>query len=291
MPYEPTERPSAPLIPTQRRLSPRAASSSMLGAILVIGFVVALSRNHPVNQVAAAKVEGAHEEGKAEDASLVEVYLGNGCFWERQWAYYVVETAKGGPFVRAPVDITARTGYAGGTPPPADSPSVCYHTGDGRDYGRLGHAEVVRVALDRARAREQMAMLARDFFASFQGPSGRRSRPDPMDRGRPYRSVVGLPGGMNSTLYDVFAQENAFGMNLKPGRGGDADEFNTVWVVDTGHFPFFLGEAYHQMHCNFFMSEGMPYPDDYVVKLWNELKAEGRVVSTGCPESGSHRRC
>ena len=174
-----------------------------------------------------------------------------GCFWERQWAYVELETDCKAPFRRRAADVTSRVGYAGGAAPLPPS-AACYHTGDGRDYALLGHAEVVAIELANSSAALQMSALARDFFASFQGAEGKRIRPDPMDRGSPYRSVVGLPGGVSSSLYPVLARENKWGMELKPGVGGDADATNVVWVVDTARFPFYTGEVYHQFHCNFF---------------------------------------
>ena len=222
------------------------------------------------------------------------VYFGNGCFWERQWAYYNVELT----FGRRGEEITSKVGYAGGRAP-ADAGLVCYNTGDARDYTTLGHAEVVQVLLDDAEAGAQVASLARDFFDSFTGPAGRRARPDQyMDAGRPYRSVVGLPGGTRSALYPKVVSANTHGMRL--ATGGDADELNVVWVLDTDAFPFYgarvvrgaargagaalatrypevprcpnelraphsrrprrtlaAGEQYHQFHSNFFQSEGM----------------------------------
>lgn len=141
--------------------------------------------------------------------------------------------------------------------------------------------------LDNATAKAQMAALARDFFGSFRGPHGRRGRPDPMDRGTPYRSLVGLPGGMRGELYATFAAENTFGMELKPAVGGDADELNTVWIHDTAAHPFWAGEVYHQFHLNFFQSPGMPYPASYYEGLWKRQQADGRICETGCPE-GPH---
>tara|TARA_B110001452_G_scaffold11469_1_gene9464 strand:- start:55 stop:915 length:861 start_codon:yes stop_codon:yes gene_type:complete len=217
------------------------------------------------------------------------VYLANGCFWERQWAYYVVETTTT-PFGRAAIDVSSKVGYAGGHPSAVDTPGpVCYHSGDERDYSTLGMAEAVRVVLDESRASDQMRVLSRDFFDSFTGPAGQRARPDAGDVGTPYRSMVGLPGGNASALYAVFAAENTLAMALKPGVGGDADELNTVWVYDSTRFPFYDGERYHQAHCNFFASEGMPYPASYTGSLWTQKATDGGAYAnlwqpTGCPE-------
>lgn len=222
----------------------------------------------------------------------VAIYLGDGCFWERQWAYFVVETDSNGPFNRKALATTSRTGYAGGALPSLVSgkSTVCYHTGDSRDYSLLGHAEVVEVLLESSDVEAQTQALARDFFESFNGPDGKRSRPDmppspAMDAGPPYRSVLGLPGGMGSPLFSIFAQANTHGMALKPGKGGDADELNTVWVYDSLSFSFSPAEVYHQMHSNFFQSAGMPYPSSYVWDLWQAKQDACQICETGCPES------
>mgnify|MGYP001467739000 CR=1 FL=1 len=66
----------------------------------------------------------------------------NGCYWERQWAYYVVETTAA-PFDRAAIDVSSKVGYAGGDPAVDIPGPVCYHSGDERDYSTLGMAEAV----------------------------------------------------------------------------------------------------------------------------------------------------
>ena len=218
------------------------------------------------------------------------VYLGNGCFWERQWAYVGIEKDANGPFKRAASNVTSVVGYAGGS----DYAQVCYHSGQAHDYGPLGHAEAVRVTLDAVNAVAQFEALATNFFASFVGPPGARSRPDAGDRGTPYRSIAGLPGGMSSPLYPILVQMNGpWRMDLKLGQGGthDADEPNTVWVYDSDRYNFYAGEVYHQFHCNFFQSEGMPYPDSYTVDLWNLQQSTGQIQPTGCPEDGNHAPC
>jgi hypothetical protein len=75
----------------------------------------------------------------------VFVYLGNGCFWERQWAYVEIETHT---WQRAAVNVSSKVGYAGGSRAGA-SGRVCYHCGlmCPDDYATLGHAEVVQARL------------------------------------------------------------------------------------------------------------------------------------------------
>ena len=123
----------------------------------------------------------APEELRAPNRTAV--LLGNGCFWERQWAYYNIEKAWG----RTALQTTSLVGYAGGTG--ADGARVCYKCGWGcsADYEALGHAEVVQVELDGGSEMAQMEDIAAAFFDSFTGPFGQRARPDPMDRGAPYR--------------------------------------------------------------------------------------------------------
>ena len=101
----------------------------------------------------------------------------------------------------------------------------------------------------------------------------------------PSTPVVGLPGGVHSPLYQVFAAANTYGMILKTSAtGGDPDDLNTVWVYDSAAFPYYDGEVYHQCHCDFRMSSGMPYPARYTRDVWAAKKALGEFVPTGCPE-------
>jgi hypothetical protein len=145
-------------------------------------------------------------------------------------------------------------------------------------------------------------------------------------RARTDRSAIGLPGGVDSPLYAAFVAANdaRYRMDLRPGAGGDADTRNTVWVYDTAAFPFYDAEVYHQNHCNFFLSDGMPCahpiaptnqapprcaeallvcaractprlwrsadPDSYTVELFELKKHKGEFAPTGCPEQ-SHTSC
>jgi len=284
-------RDTAPLIRRAKFTPARAVAVMGVGFLGLLGLLV-LARPPTAVEASSsppfARMSNVSGGCTLPKTGTIDVYFGNGCFWERQWAYINVE--KAAPFSRPQVNLTSLVGYAGGTTVASE---VCYHTGDSRDYSRLSHAEVVRVTLDAASAPAQMRALSNDFFASFTGPPGRRMRPDPMDRGAPYRSLVGLPGGTCSPLYEIFAKANteAYQMDLKPGNGGDADVFNTVWVMDTDVYPFYAGEVYHQFHCNFFHSEGMPYPDAYTLDLWRQKKQQGSIKPTGCPENQRHGPC
>ncbi len=217
------------------------------------------------------------------------IYLGRGCFWELQRILYSVERRWG----RDPFATTATTGYAGGTSDAGDT--VCYHgSSAATDYGSLGHAEAVRVQLDggasSASAVAQTLDLVTAFFGSFRParwPSAGWERPDQrQDVGAEYRSVIGLPGGLNSPLWPAVVRANKqYGMALRAAAGSDDDEFNTVWVYDTGCYPFFRAERYHQYHSDY---RGMPYPPEYVDDLWGAKSAAGKIAPVpGCVE-GQH---
>ena len=224
------------------------------------------------------------------------IILGNGCFWEREYAYVNVEqrcSAKyptphcAHPFGRSDAEVTSVVGYFGGL---RVSPSgrVCYHhAGGGADlYSALGHAEATRVRLDPGRRRAQAAALLADFFASF-GADG--SRPDPGDAGGAYRSVLGLPGGVHSDLYPAAQAARARHgpqMTLRAGRGGEADARGVVWVYDSAALAFHPAELYHQFHSNF--GPPTPYEAAYTRTLRRAQIRLGRVGRTACPEAGTH---
>ena len=219
-------------------------------------------------------------------SGFVFIYLGNGCFWERQWAYVEVETRA---WHRAPENVTSKVGYAGGSRAGA-SGRVCYHCGllCPDDYSVLGHSEVVQMRLDAPSAPQQMEALARDFFDSFVCTAqGGCTRPDPGDQGSAYRSVLGVPGGMDGPLFAAVAAANTRGMRLTRGQGDEGEARNSVLVYDSLQLPFHLGEPYHQFHSNFFQSPGMPYPASYTAGLWELQKDLGAIPSTGCP-AGRH---
>eukprot|EP00808_Paulinella_micropora_P018829 g31912.t1 len=217
----------------------------------------------------------------------IPVYLGNGCFWERQYAYVNVEMecnfdpkptrAACTPFHRPIEKVTSLVGYAGGTK--AGLP--CYHSG-AVSYEELGHAEVTQVELDKDQAETQFKALLTDFFDSFNPRPNGMERPDPANRGPPYRSVVGIPGGAQGPLMPLIKQQNIHNMTLKAGKGFDPDVFNTVWILDSEKFPFWRAEQYHQYHSNYF---GPAYPKYYLYDYWQKKMDLGHIPPTGCPEA------
>ncbi|GAX81266.1 hypothetical protein CEUSTIGMA_g8698.t1 [Chlamydomonas eustigma] len=186
------------------------------------------------------------------------VYFGNGCFWGRQKDFVDTEMAVLG---RKPSEITSVVGYAGGKMTGPDG-KVCYYYSDPRTvYERLGHAEVVKVDInaDSPQAvKNEFKTFAKTYFAQFRQTRFGMQRLDPQDAGPGYRNVVGLPGGVNSPLFQVLKDANVNGMDLKEGAGNEFqglfgkptedDLMNVVWVVDSNQLPFFKAEQYHQFH-------------------------------------------
>lgn len=210
------------------------------------------------------------------------VYLGNGCFWERQYAYTNLEldctfspastTAACVPFRRSLENITSKAGYAGGV----KSGLACYDT-----YKDMGHTEVTSVELEQGEELQQFSALLVDYFSSFNAFGNGMSRPDPGDKGSAYRSLLAFPGGIKSPWFKLVQQHNIHEMQLKEGRGGEEDEFNTVWIMDSQTMLHVRAEQYHQFHSNFF---GPQYPDSYIYDLWLFLVHRNAIPPTGCSE-------
>lgn len=170
------------------------------------------------------------------DDPEVEVYFGCGCFWHVQHEFVVEEMTK---LCRTGSDLTARTAYAGGTH--TQGGLVCYHNSMGKaDYGQLGHSEVVSMNVPVS----AFGSFAKKFWELC--PKGVRR--DIQDVGGEYRSVVGLPGGIHSSLMpELRAAATA---KVLEGKGNDADTLGTdaVLVYDTTQFPAHVAEKYHQFH-------------------------------------------
>lgn len=229
-------------------------------------------------------------EGKCTNDAIY-VTLGNGCFWERQYAYTHVEMEQ---FSRKRSDVSAVVGYTGSTKV-GDNGEVCYHSYSATDYSTLGHFETVQVKLDIDQEESQFKALVKNFFESFTWDANRNGmrRPDDWskfsgDHGAAYRSGIGIPGGVQGSLYDIIVNENkklAHPMTLHEGVGGDADVFNTVYIMDSDKFDFYVGEAYHQFHSNFF---GDAYEQNYLNMNSQFRSAKHIAKSPGCPMD--HRR-
>merc|ERR1712070_1019860 len=109
---------------------------------------------------------------------------------------------------------SARTAYAGSNQIGADG-LVCYHNLENvGDYANLGYAEVVTVSVPEAEFG--------DFASLFWNLCPHGNRKDAMDLDHQYRSLVGLPGGMESPLVAQLAR-GALAAQLVAGKGGEGD--------------------------------------------------------------------
>lgn len=208
-----------------------------------------------------------------ESSALTDVYFGVGCYWHIQHEFVEAERKLLG---RSDTQLTSRTGYAGGTATDKEG-RVCYHNYQGvADYGKFGHGEVVGMQIPQT----SIGDFAKEYFSLF---TAKGERVDPMDRGGEYRSLLGLPNGMDNPAYPaVLEAATAKGMTLALGKGNDPDTLGLkkVFVYDTLKFPFYQAEVYHQFHNDF---QSPAYGKQYN-NLANVAFEDGRVKMTGCPD-------
>ena len=212
----------------------------------------------------------------SEDATSVQLYLGDGCYWARQHLF--IESFEKAVLNRTDSELTSVTGYAGSTKLGAGG-KVCYHNGqDIGDYSELGYAEAVALEVPTS----SLVDLFSVYFKSFIEISpGVWAREDTADFGPAYRALVGFPGGMaNATMLKAMKAANLHNMTLSAGVGADPDTIgnNTVFVMDSDKFPFMQAELCMQFHDGI----GAQYPDSYH-NLRQTLLSTGRLQKTGCP--------
>mmetsp|Transcript_5916 Transcript_5916/g.8364 ORF Transcript_5916/g.8364 Transcript_5916/m.8364 type:complete len:284 (-) Transcript_5916:209-1060(-) len=203
-----------------------------------------------------------------------DVYFGVGCFWHIQHEFIQAERDMLG---RGDKELTSLAGYAGGTKTDGEG-RVCYHNFKGiADYGKLGHGEVVGMTIPTSKIED----FTKFYFTLYSPRTGERV--DPGDKGGEYRSLIGLPGGLNHPEYaKVEAAANAAGKKLVAGKGNDPDTYQTglVYVYDSKKFPFYQGEVYHQYHNDF---QSPAYGKAYN-NLADAAFDDGRIKTTGCPD-------
>lgn len=179
----------------------------------------------------------------------VAVYFGCGCFWHMQHAFVTTEKSA----LSRPADkVSSRCAYAGGTSVGSDC-KVCYHNLQGvADYADMGHAEVVSMIVPIA----SFGAIVDTFWKNCWGGA----RQDPQDVGGGYRSVIGLPGGMQSPLLSQ-VQGHAGASQLVGGSGGEADTLHTgvVYVYDSTKLPAFTAEQFQQFHDDMSAAYGSDY--------------------------------
>mmetsp|Transcript_39 Transcript_39/g.78 ORF Transcript_39/g.78 Transcript_39/m.78 type:complete len:304 (-) Transcript_39:101-1012(-) len=204
----------------------------------------------------------------------IEVYFGCGCFWHVQHEFVEAERKILG---RSDSQITSRAGYAGGKAGAMDG-KVCYHNaGQIADYGKLGHAEVVRLQIPK----DKFEDFAVEYFNLFDNKG---DRPDQFgDRGPEYRNLVGVPGGTQSEYAKLLVSASVKSgdkLDFAKGRGDDPDARAVSFVMDTADYPFFVAEQYHQFHDGFNLGEN--YPGSYN-GLAGKMAKTGTLGVSNCP--------
>lgn len=238
----------------------------------------------PINSVQATETSTTPNSNNNKNQ---EVYFGVGCFWHVQHEFVEAEKSI---LNRQNNELTSYAGYAGGTKvgkdvnhPDNNDGVVCYHNMMGiGDYGKLGHTEVVNMNIPI----NTISSFADTYFKLYGSDS---ERPDKGDRGTEYRSVIGLPGGIESPyLKDVQLSLDRSGKKLKlvSGLGNDKDTLGKgiVYVMDNSNnkFPFYPGEIYHQFHDGFMPGEQYPQSYNSIAKT---LYDQGKIKFTGCPDN------
>mmetsp|Transcript_57292 Transcript_57292/g.125504 ORF Transcript_57292/g.125504 Transcript_57292/m.125504 type:complete len:225 (-) Transcript_57292:65-739(-) len=205
-------------------------------------------------------------------APATVVYIGSGCFWARQHLVTIFEQQQLG---RQPAELTGVAGYAGSA---GTGKVACYENSRNfSEYSALGHAEAVQVDIpdDKAEA------LFSTWFNSFVALTPTiYARPDFQDVGPAYRSLVGLPGGMQSPLMASLRAANVHNMTLLVGGGSDPDTLGLgqVYVMDSEKYPFIQAEVCLQYHDD----ATAKYPEDYH-KLRDVALSSGRIQHSQCP--------
>lgn len=196
----------------------------------------------------AAPLPTPCKHAPSSQSKTVEVYFGCGCFWHVQHEFVVTEMDT---LCRDGASLTARTAYAGGKTTGPDG-LVCYHNGEGMaDYGRMGHAEVVSMVVPEANFSS--------FAATFWKVCSGGQRRDPQDMGGEYRSVIGLPGGMQSSFLPQMKHGASAKLVAGSGNEGDTLGSGQIYVYDTATFPGHIAEKYHQFHDDMTESYGSEY--------------------------------
>jgi len=209
--------------------------------------------------------------------SQIELYVGNGCFFHEQHLITGFETSLLG---RTAANITSIAAYAGGQ----TAPRLCYHNpGNVDDYGTLGHAEVISFTVPSDRVYHALFFYFTKAFKELL--PGIWSREDVFDVGGEYRSIIGVPGGLDGPLGKVIAKANqdVHKMKLLKGHGSDPDTLktNSVYVMDSTVHPPLQSEMCLQFHDDSpFYSP--PYPTAYH-SLAGHLLSRGRLHNTTCP--------
>ncbi|CAE8630413.1 unnamed protein product [Polarella glacialis] len=230
---------------------------------------------------------GSENANAVSNQYRVAVYFGQGSFWAVQynvtlWSIRINKAAGPGVYPEGSFS-PALAGYAGGKGKDSDG-HICASSMSGKPYDQLGYSEVVGLELPAAALEE----MARRYFDLAMMPR----RPGPKDGlsgadfqvksgGTAYRSVIGLPGGVNSQFFSAIERANAGRLKLLPGTGGEPDTLNlgVVYIYDADAFPFNLAEMNNQFHDDVSLRYSAGYKG-----IKEKMKQAGKIMPTGCAE-------
>ena len=210
------------------------------------------------------------------ESNAISAVFANGCYWGRQYLFaHDLELVA---LKRKPSEVTAITGYFGGD---TTTKKACYDNKENEDvYVGLNHSEAVKVELSNA---DELSQALELYFSSFIELAPKvYGREDYFDRGKQFRAIVGVPGGVKGVFFPLIAQANKNGMKLVDGDAVTAQEDtlgkNMVYVTDSEKGRFYQAELCLQFHNN----QTSHYPQAYH-DLEKALFSDGRLRDTGCP--------
>ena len=162
------------------------------------------------------------------------MYFGAGSFYNIQ--HELVEAEKR-ILGRKDKELSSLAGYAGGTKVGADvknpviqrSPVCFYNVKVSEEYGKLGHSQAVGLKIPRG----QFSNFASEYFKLIN--DGAEQDPE-------FRNIVGIPGGMKSSLFSYLKSQTPKDFELKEGKGDDSNGNKIIWVYDSDKFPFYQAE-------------------------------------------------
>ena len=245
-------------------------------SILIDG-ATPISRSSFAAHAAETATLGEQQQVSKDDNDLIDVYFGCGCFWHVQHEFVEAERRI---LNRNDLELTSRAGYAGGKGEATNKNDlVCYHNAQQvGDYGKLGHAEVVKLTIPKWSFGE----FAKEYYNLFNKDG---YRPDQWgDVGSEYRNLIGIPGGIASkelvkSLIDT-SQANGDKLDFAKGKGNDPDARALAFIMDSNEYPFYVAEQYHQFHDGFNFGEN--YPNSYN-GLASKLAKENVLGKNNCP--------
>lgn len=204
-----------------------------------------------------------------------EIYLGSGCYWNRQHDYVELEMSS---FGRTPSQVTAIGGYMFGNGR-ATAPACYYNKDNYSIYSDEGHAEVVKIDVPK----DQLPVLFKAYFKSFvRVGENTWEREDGFDLGSGYRALIAFKNGTkNDKMMHLLRLTDPHNTTFIAGAGSDADTLGTnrIFIYDSTLFDFHQAELCLQFHNS---QAGSKYSKHYH-EIKDILLSAGKLHKTECP--------